>query len=343
MKGRYAGRHMTVYGSILPGAVSIARLANRTLGLSIKAKQRLKLLDWHRKHGENLSLTSRHFGVQRRILREWLKRFKLRGAVGLNDQSKRPKRVRRPSTSREVELTIVEARKKHPVWGKYKLRAHLALSVSASTVGRILKRRGLISTRISQKRSKAALHPKKRYPRDLVIQQAGALVQIDTKVVMGIGGIRLYQWTAIDVLTKQRVLWASIRLSARRGKQFLEICQQEFPFPILAVQTDNGHEFLGEFRAYLKDRGIPHYFIEPHSPKQNSYVERSHRTDDDEFYSQGNSYYNLTNLLPRLKHWQNEYNTIRPHQSLNYLTPWAYYEQTILNPKSTKQQIYLQT
>lgn len=343
MKGRYAGRHMTVYGSILPGAVSIARLASRTMGLTAKAKRRLRLLDWHRSHGQNVSLTARHFGIQRRMLREWIKRFKLLGAIGLNDRSRRPAHIRQSTTSREIESAIVNTRRKYPVWSKYKIQAYLGLSISPSTVGRILKRKGLISIKASKQRRQAALHPKKRYPRDIVIKQAGALIQIDTKVIIGLGGRRLYQWTAIDVLTKQRVLWASVRLSSRKGRQFLEICQREFPFPILAVQTDNGHEFLGEFRAYLASLGIPHYFIEPRSPKQNSYVERSHRTDDDEFYSQGNSYYSLANLLPRLKHWQNEYNTIRPHQSLNYLTPQAYYEQSILNPKQAKSQIYLQT
>lgn len=334
---------MTVYGSILPGAVSIARLASRTMGLTLKAKQRLKILDWHRNHRQNISLTARHFGIQRRILRDWLKQFHHFGAIGLNDRSKRPKHLRRPTTSRDIEAEILRVRKKYPVWSKYKIKAHLGLHISTSTVGRILKRRGLISIKISRKRSKAMTHPKKRYPRDIVITQAGTLVQIDTKVVIGIGGIHMYQWTAIDVLTKQRVLWASTRLSSRNGRRFLEMCQREYPFQILAVQTDNGHEFLAEFRAYLEQQNIPHYFIEPRSPKQNSYVERSHRTDDDEFYNQGNGYYSITNLLPRLKNWQSEYNTIRPHQSLNYLTPLAYYQRSISAQLPTNSSIHLQT
>lgn len=334
---------MTVYGSILPCAVSIARLAARTMGLSAKAKARLKMLDWHRIHGQNVSLTSRHFGIQRRILREWIKRFRIQGAVGLNDRSKRPKRIRQPTTSRDVESAIMRVRNDHPAWSKYKIHALLEGSVSPSTIGRILKRRGLISIKASRKRRKAALSPKKRYPRDITIHQAGTLIQIDTKVITGPGGIRMYQWTAIDVLTKLRVLWASVRLSSRKGRRFLEICRHEFPFSILAIQTDNGHEFLAEFRAYLEQQKIPHYFIEPRSPKQNSYVERSHRTDDDEFYSRGNGYYGIKKLLPKLKTWQNEYNTVRPHQSLNYLTPTAYYQKSINAKLPTNSAIHLQT
>jgi len=338
---------MTIYGSILPGAVAIARLALRTNGLTKKAMERLKMLDWHRAHGQNGSLTGRHFGIQRRILRDWLRRHKLLGAIGLNDKSRRPKRVRKPIISRELESKVIEIRKRYPSWGKYKIHAYLKkisiLNISASTVGRVMKRRGLIDKRKSKKRSNAARSPKKRYPRDLLVKEAGDFIQIDTKVTTGIGGQRIYQWTAIDVLTKTRILSASTKLSSRQGRVFLKICEQEFQFQIKAIQTDNGKEFQDEFKKYLEAKNIPHYFIEPHSPKQNSYVERSHRTDDDDFYSKGNLFLSLKNFLPRLKKWQEEYNTVRPHQSLNYLTPHEYFQKCNAQKISTKDSIHLQT
>ncbi|OGI66657.1 hypothetical protein A2642_02755 [Candidatus Nomurabacteria bacterium RIFCSPHIGHO2_01_FULL_39_10] len=347
MKGGYSGKHMTIYGSILPGAVAIAQLALRTNGLTKKARERLKILDWHRAHDQNGSLTCRHFAIQRRILRGWIRRYRLLGAIGLNDKSRRPKRVREPTVSRELESAIIVVRKQYPSWSKYKINVRLKrktdFKTSDSTIGRVLKRRGLIDRRKSRKRSKAALSPKKRYPRDLTVKAPGDFIQIDTKVVMGIGGQRLYQWTAIDVLTKQRVLWASTRLSSRQGKIFLELCQQEFPFIIKSIQTDNGKEFQDEFKKYLEAKNIPHYFIEPHSPKQNSYVERSHRTDDDDFYSRGNTFISLKNFLPKLKKWQEEYNTIRPHQSLNYLTPYEYFKKCGDQNMQTKDTIHLQT
>lgn len=338
---------MTIYGSLLPGAVAIARLASRTNGLTQKARDRLNKLDWHRIHGQNISLTCRHFGIQRRILRDWFKRYKLLGAIGLNDGSKRPKRVRRPTTSRELELAIIMVRKQYPSWSKYKINARLKrktdFKTSDSTIGRVLKRRGLINRRKSKKRRKAALSPKKRYPRDLLVKEAGDFIQIDTKVITGIGGQRLYQWTAIDVLTKTRILSASTKLSSRQGKVFLKICEQEFQFQIKAIQTDNGKEFQDEFKKYLETKNIPHYFIEPHSPKQNSYVERSHRTDDDDFYSKGHLFLSLKNFLPRLKKWQEEYNTVRPHQALNYLTPLEYFQKCSGQNMRTKDTIHLQT
>lgn len=101
MKGRYSGRHMTIYGSILPGAISIARSAVLTDKLTERAKFKIKVLDWHRKHGSNVSLTARHFGLGRASVHRWIKQLKHCGPIGLNEQSKRPKKTRKPTTSRD--------------------------------------------------------------------------------------------------------------------------------------------------------------------------------------------------------------------------------------------------
>lgn len=98
MKRGYTGCHMTIYGTIIPGAISIARWANRVDSLTPKAKQRLKVLDWHRQHGKNVSLTARHFGLTRYTVREWQRRFNQKGIIGLNERSHRPKRLRQPTT-----------------------------------------------------------------------------------------------------------------------------------------------------------------------------------------------------------------------------------------------------
>jgi hypothetical protein len=45
MKGKYSGRHMTIYGSVLPGAVGLANWSARIENISEKAKQRLRVLD----------------------------------------------------------------------------------------------------------------------------------------------------------------------------------------------------------------------------------------------------------------------------------------------------------
>jgi transposase InsO family protein len=345
-KGRYSGRHMTVYTTTLPGATGIARWANKVDQLTPDAKRRLKVLDWHRAHEKNASRTARHFGLRRQTVSEWQKRFDQKGVLGLVEHSRRPRDVRRPETSWKIQREVIKTRKKYPMWSKYKIQALLReqdIKTSVSTVGRVLKRRGLIDKKKSQKRRKAALSPKVRYPYGLTIRSPGDLIQIDTKYIMVVGGKKLYQFTAIDVLTKWRVLRVYPSRSSRNGKLFLQECMKSFPFPIQAIQTDNGAEFLKEFEKDCTERNIPHYFIYPRTPKQNSYVERSHGSDQKEFYEQGNVYSDRYVMNEKLVAWEAIWNTVRPHEALGQITPKAYLSKWRNSRLPTRDIITLQT
>lgn len=346
MKGRYAGRHMTTYGLIIPKTLSIVHWASKVQPLTSKGKHRLKIVDWHRSHGNNISLTARHFGLTRYTARQWVKRFNQQGILGLNDKSKRPKHVRQPTTPRSTMFEIIRIRKKYPVWSKYKIKVLLekqGIKVSASTVGRILKRRGLIDKKLSRKRKRAGLYPKKRYPRGLKIALPGDLIQMDTKHIMLVGGKRFYQFTAIDVLTKKRILDIYASESSKNGASFLGQCLKEFPFSVKAIQTDNGAPFQKNFERLCKQKRLPHYFIYPRHPKQNSYVEISQKADKYEFYQQGNVCSSLDVMKKRIKKQQHTWNEIRPHQALNYLTPNEYLEKWRSGRLPTKDVITLQT
>ena len=346
MKGRYSGRHMTIYGNILPGTAAIARSGLLAQGLTERAKYKLRVLDWHRKHNKNGSLTARHFGIGRMTLYRWLKRFKCCGLIGLNEQSRKPKRLRRPVTSSNIVIRAVQLRKQYPAWSKYKIKVLLErenIQTSVSTVGRILKRRGLIDKKMSQKRRRSALHPKRRFPKGLSISKPGDMIQIDTKYIMLTGGSKFYQFTAIDVLTKRRVLRVYPSQSSRNGAKFLEECLMKFPFPIKAVQTDNGSPFLKEFDKLCKKKRLPHYFIHPRSPKENTYVERSQGSDEREFYQQGNVCSVLSVMQDKIKEWEDVWNNIRPHEALGQLTPSQYFWKLKLSRLPTKNVIILQT
>lgn len=324
MKRRY-GCRMTIYGHILPGSIKIARLAERAGYLTERARQKLKILDWHKTHGENISLTARHFSLTRKTLRIWLKQLKRDGPAGLNEKSRAPKNRRRPGTPPDIIYYVVKIRKQYPAWSKYKIKRILerdyGLRTSASNVGRIIKQRGLIDKRKSDKRRKAALRPRLRFPRGLRIFEAGDMIQIDTKYIMLPRSRKLYQFTAIDVLSKRRVLRVYPSLSSRSGRLFLEECIRTFPFKIKALQTDNGSEFQKEFAKKCRELNLPHYYIYPRTPRQNTYVERSHGSDKDEFYRLGNVYQNLEFMNQKIQEWQDVWNEKRPHQALDYRTP----------------------
>ena len=337
---------MTIYGSILPGAASIARSAALVDSLTERAKYRIKVLDWWRAHGKNSSLAARHFGIGRMTLYRWVRRYEQRGLCGLNEDSRKPKRFRHATTSWDTVIRTVALRKQYSAWSKYKIRTLLVregIYVSVSTVGRILKRRGLIDKKKSKKRRKAALHPRARFPRGLRISEAGDMVQIDTKYIMLPGGRKFYQFTAIDVLTKQRVLRVYPSQSSRNGAHFLKECVVSFPFLIKAVQTDNGAPFLKEFEKLCQERSLPHYFIYPRSPKQNTYVEISHGADQREFYEQGNVYSILPVMREKIREWERVWNTVRPHAALGQMTPEEYFWKIQTATIPTRNVIILQT
>lgn len=345
MKGRYAGRHMTIYGTILPGAAFIARSAFLAGNLSERAKQRLKILDWHKEHDRNVSLTARHFGLTRETVIGWRSRLTKEGPRGLEERSHRPHHLRQPTISWDVALAVVKLRKQYPAWSKYKIQTLLPnhLKTSVSTVGRILKRRGLIDKKISKKRSKSAKSPKARFPRGMKISAPGDMIQMDTKYIMLVGGRKYYQFTAIDVLSKRKVMRVYRTQSSENGALFLEECLKMFPFAVRAIQTDNGAPFQKYFDALCKAKNIPHYYIYPRTPKQNTYVEISHGADKREFYQQGNVCEDFDAMRNKISWWENIWNNVRPHQALDYLTPNQYLEKRQNSRLPTKDVITLQT
>ena len=71
--------------------------------------------------------------------------------------------------------------------------------------------------------------------------------------------------------------------------------------------------------------------VKPASPHLNGKVERSQRTDLDEFYATADL--DAPDLGEALLAWQDHYNHFRPHGSLNGLTPWEkWYELAKLTP-----------
>ena len=110
-----------------------------------------------------------------------------------------------------------------------------------------------------------------------------------------------------------------------------------------AIQTDNGSEFHKEFHKHLVKLDLPHYYTYPRQPKQNSYVERSHRSDEQEFYLNGNKAYDIEVMQERILKWEAVWNDMRPHEALDFLTPNEYLKKYFNDEKDCKTTIVLQT
>lgn len=192
---------------------------------------------------------------------------------------------------------------------------------SAPTIAKVLKQAGLT------RRHRAT---PQRYRRVFVVPRPGDLVQLDVKFVPYlVEGHRLYQYTAIDCHTRLRLVTFSDELSIAASKAFAQFVLSTFPFPVRWVQTDNDAIFTHWYTAGPKtplDRpvkphpftlmcqqfGAQHRLIPPRTPRLNGKVERSHQTDDQEFYDL-RRYATRAELQRAFARWLWHYNHTRLH------------------------------
>jgi transposase InsO family protein len=310
--------------------------------LSRDAKRRLAWFRYYYTHGENASLTCRHFGISRPTFYYWKARFEPRDLRMLETRSSRPRHGRvRTWTTEQVEAVRVW-REQYPRWGKDKLQRLLAqqgLVLSVSMVGRILtalQARGVLHEppRCLTSRAPAAPRPYAiRKPKDYQPMAPGDLVEIDTLDVRPRAGHILKQFSVIDVISRHAVLELASAATATLAVRALDALER-LPLPVRAVQIDGGSEFRGAFEAACQARGLPLFVLPPRSPKLNGHVERSQRTHSEEFYECTPVPPTLPALRAALAEWETVYNTVRPHQALGYLTPQQFWEAYQRDPQA---------
>ena len=287
----------------------------------------------------NVSQACREFGVSRKTFYKW--KGRLEAARGnpqaLRDLSRKPNAHPRQATAEQVRLicSYYSRRRwrKHLIRLWWHLRVHRGLTLSLAGTYKVLKRAGLLS---GQRRRKRKPKPYQSFSRP------GERVQIDVKHT-GLRdgwGRQLYQYTACDEFSRWRLLRFYWEVTPAASIDFFDRLQAAFPFPIACVQTDHGTEFTYDFmpRArvrhpfteHLESQGVAHKLIKIATPWHNGKVERSHRTDQEEFY-QRFRLRSFAKACHGLANWNRRYNTDRPHASLGWIPP----SQMLLNYKQS--------
>ena len=337
---------MRVFG--LPGAFYQVRGVPPS-HLSDRAKEHWRYVScWQalRELGVSAEEASRAIGVSRATLYRWLSRLKANGPGGLEYRSRRPKRRRLPAWSPETAQAVLELRERYPRWGKDKLQLILARDgwrMSVSTVGRILgalKKSGALRepprAGVSARRRVRTRPYGVRKPKEYQAKEPGDIVQIDTLDVRPLPGVILKHFTARDMVSRWDVLEAHTRATSALAAQFLDSLQRRLPFPLKAIQVDGGSEFQAHFESACQERGIKLFALPPRSPKLNGHVERAQRTHTEEFYQLYDGDLGMEPLNQALLGWEQVYNTIRPHHSLDGLTPAEYlvkcHSETLVSP-----------
>ncbi|MBX3422460.1 MAG: transposase family protein [Pirellulaceae bacterium] len=87
------------------------------------------------------------------------------------------------------------------------------------------------------------------------------------------------------------------------------------------LRSDNGPEFMAKaIQQWLSRLSIQTLYIEPGSPWQNGVCESFNGKLRDE-YLQPSELVSVADARLKSRQWQDDYNRVRPHSSLGYLTP----------------------
>ncbi len=311
------------------------RLAE-TLKLSKLAKQRLSwFIFYETKAKNNVSLTCRHFGIAPKTFYKWQKRFDPMKLKLLEDQNKAPKRVRQWEVSPTQEQRIIGLKKQHIRWGKEKIaiiyQQAFNEQISSWKVQRVIEKHKLYyhpikTAKIKKKRQRAQKKkritelPKQRYP--------GFLICFDA-IVIHWNGLRRYIFTAIDNVSKVAFARMYTTKSSYNARDFLQRMYYLLEGKIYNAGHDNGSEFQKLFTQQCQYLDIPQWTSRPHTPKDNPVNEKFNQTLQQEFIDLGNFTPNPLIFNTDLTEWLVEYNFVRPHQALNYLTPIKFTEKTL--------------
>ena len=220
--------------------------------------------------------------------------------------------------------------------------ADIGVAVGEKAIRGVIERAGLV-----RKQRK----PRTKATQSFYAPRPGYRIQVDTNAMAEHTGqdkrrTKTYQFTAIDIVSKIRYLKVMTGLSNSNSVAFVKEVIDFFydiGIAVECVQTDNHPTFTNlyvggnkktdhELRRvhpltqYLLSVGIEHKLSRPGTPQHNGFVERSHRTDEEEFY-QTNDLLGLdTPTLSRLmKGWQDEYNLIRRHTGCANMPPMQYF------------------
>ena len=321
--------------------------------LSPEAKKRLKWMYVIRYECDNsISQAAKRIGISRTWLSQVHGRWKNHheDPRSLEPESRAPNNTdNRKRIGKVIENKIVEIRKKHQPWGKDKLSVILArdyqLIAGASTVNRYLHKYNLIDPKLSKKNKLAWQRNKERInlkfkirpPSIIKDYKPGALMEKDMKLVLKMGIFTnqdkhrakenfWYQHTLIDSFTRIRAIGLAEDSNSRTAVAVQEQAASRLPFAIAAINNDNGGENEKDFADYLEKEKVAQFFSRSGTPTDNPRVERSHLTDELEFYAQGNLCKNFNDQVGVISEWEHTYNFVRPHQALGYLTPMEFYE-----------------
>jgi len=279
------------------------------------------------RNGNSISFVCRRYKCSKASLMRWNKKFD-GTKESLIDKSHKPL-TPHPNAHTEEELTwISNYIRRNPnislceLYGK--LRVDKGYSRHACSLFRIVRK---MKYNVNTEHHSKYIPKKYDTPTNIGIKW-----QMDVKVVpkqcyVGEMPDKFYQYTVIDEASRERFIYPYREQSSYSTIDFVKRAIVYFGYKPEIIQTDNGQEFtytmetnrIHPLDTLLSSLGITHKLIKPRTPRHNGKVERSHRNDQQRFYSYL-KFYSFDDLKKQMKAYLKRSNNI-PMQSLNWLTP----------------------
>jgi IS30 family transposase len=270
---------------------------------------------------------SRELGIHRTTVWRWVKKTRAlyRGRVvlserGLYRKSTKPHTIH-TTINRQEEFDIIQVREETG-FAAIKIKGELKLETGVNTIHRLLSRKGLLN--------KYGNHIRPKYQETTHMHLSNTktigYLQMDVKYITPeLSGLpyTCFEYAIIDIFSRYKEAVILNHLDQDGSIAALLEILPKLPFKPVFLQTDNGLEFQGRFRKFLSDLKIKNHYVHKSTPNENALIERTFRTDEEEFFFRmKQAPKNYDELRIMFAEWLYRYNYKRIHLGINLKTPY---------------------
>lgn len=291
-------------------------------------KSPLEIIESVRRHKGSVGNAARELGLHRVTVWRWIKRAKShsKSRIGsfsaryLKRKSTRPHTIHKTLTLQE-QSAIIQVRSQTG-FAAVKIKGELTLAVGVNTIHRLLKQKGLLNEYGNHRR------PRYQQTTHMHLKNTTTIgkLQMDVKYITPeLSGLpyTCFEYAIIDIFSRYKEAVILNHLDQDGSILALMEILNRLPFTPDFIQTDNGLEFQGRFHEYCRERGLKHHLIHKSTPNENAVIERTFRTDEEEFFFRmekaPRDYDELRTMFADFLYW---YNYKRIHLGINLKTPY---------------------
>jgi putative transposase len=232
-----------------------------------------------------------------------------------------------PDRDRALRQQLRAFSRAHPRWGYRRAHVHLRQQgwrVNRKTIQRLWREEGLRVPTRRRKRQRLGVSTAPAADR-LAAEHPNHVWALDYQFDQTTDGRNLKLLNVVDEHTREALtITVDRRIDADATVAVLDRLVTERGTTPRFIRCDNGPELTANaLRDWCRFTGARTSYIEPGSPWQNPYVESFGSRLRDELLAV-EALSSLLEARVLVEDWRIEYNTVRPHSALSYLTPTDY-------------------